>query len=345
MKIHNSIVDTIGRTPIVKLNNINRSIDATVAVKLEFFNPCGSIKDRTALEMIRTAERDGLLRPGGTIVEATSGNTGYAIAMLGAAKNYKVVIVCTDSLPFEKVSTLKAFGAKVVQVPADAPPDSPLHYLNTAKCIAKENSNTFFANQSFNPANPLAHYQSTGPEIWEQTDGKITTFVCAAGTGGTISGTAKYLKEMNSSIEIVMADPYGSLYKDYFETGQIGEPLPYLVEAAGQNEKFIPGCFDPSFIDRAVLVKDEDSFLMAKRLAMEEGIFCGISSGMIVHAAIEVAKKKTKDDLIVAIVCDSADKYLSRLYSKEWLEINLPELENKLLNLESNINFENPKTS
>jgi len=325
--MYESIEETIGNTPIVKIKKINKGNKATVAVKLEYFNPCGSIKDRTALEMIKTAENDGLLRPGGTIVEATSGNTGYAISMLAAVRDYKAVIVCTDSVVPEKIQTLKAFGAKVVLVPSDAPVGSAEHYLNTAKRIAKENRNVFFANQSFNPANPEAHYGSTGPEIWEQTDGKITTLIASAGTGGTITGTAKYLKEKNSAIEIILADPIGSIYKKYFETGQIDEPLPYLVEAAGQNEAFIPGSFDPSVVDRALLVSDENSFLMAQRLAREEGIFCGISSGMIVHAAIEVAKEKTKNDLIVAVVCDSADKYLSRLYSEEWLKTNLPELD------------------
>jgi len=340
-KIHESIVETIGRTPLVKLKKVIDKCPATVAVKLEFFNPGGSIKDRTAFAMIKAAERDGSLRPGGTIVEASSGNTGYAIAMLAAAGNYKAVIVCTDSMRLEKIESLKAYGAKVVIVPSDAPPDTSEHYLNTAKRIAEQSSNAFFANQAFNPANPNAHYLSTGPEIWEQTDGKVTTFVSSAGTGGTISGTGKYLKEKNRDIEVVLADPEGSIYKAYFETGQIDEPSPYLVEATGQSDPFIPGCFDPGVIDRAIAVSDEASFLMARRLACEEGIFCGISSGMIVYAAVQVAREKTKDDLIVAVIPDAGDKYLSRLYSKEWLQQNFPHLENALDDIDTNLDPSN----
>ncbi len=336
MNLKGSIIEAIGSTPLVKLNKVIGNSIATVAVKLEYFNPGGSIKDRVALAMIDAAENEGLLSPGGTIVEATSGNTGYAIAMIAAARNYKAKIVCSDSISQEKIETLKAFGAEVVLVPSGVPVTSPDHYLNTAKRLAKESDNAFFANQSFNPANPKGHYLTTGPEIWKQTSGKITTFVSSAGTGGTISGTGKYLKEKNGNIEVVLADPVGSLYKQYFETGEIGEPVPYLVEAAGQNEPFIPDCFDPGIVDIAVSVSDEESFLMAQRLASEEGIFCGISTGMIVHAAVKVAQKKTKNDLIVAIVPDSGDKYLSRLYSNDWLKKNLPHLKSPLDNSVTN---------
>jgi cystathionine beta-synthase len=319
MDLHQNILTTIGKTPLVKLNRVIGNTQATVAVKLEYFNPGGSLKDRAVLSMIETAEQNGSLKPGGTLIEATSGNTGYAVAMLAAAKGYKAIIVCSDKVAPEKIATLKAFGATVIRVPSEATRDDPEHYFNTATRIAQEQENTFFTSQSYNPANPNGHYRTTGPEIWQQTDGKITSFVTSAGTGGTISGTGKFLKEQDPNIEIVLADPFGSVYAPFLNTGKIVPSTPYVIEAAGQDELYIPDSFHSEFIDRPIQVKDEDSLIMARRLAREEGILCGMSSGMIVHAAVELAKEKKAGDLVVAIVCDGADKYMSRLYSDEWL--------------------------
>lgn len=324
MEITDSIAGTIGRTPLVKLNRVIGDTKATVAVKLEYFNPSGSLKDRAVLSMIENAERDGTLSPGGTVIEATSGNTGYATTMLAAAKGYKAIIVCSDKVAQEKIDTLKAYGAEIVRVPSDATREDPEHYFNTAHRIAEELGNAVYISQSYNPANPGGHYGSTGPEIWEQTDGKITSFVTSAGTGGTISGTGKYLKEQNSDVEVVLADPIGSVYAGYLRTGKIEPSTPYLIEAAGQDELYIPPSFSHEIVDRAIEVSDEEAVRMAHRLAREEGIFCGMSSGLIVHAAVQLAQEKQEGDLVVAIVCDSGDKYLSRLYSDAWLGQHFP---------------------
>lgn len=325
MDIQQNIMATIGTTPLVKLNRVVGNTQATVAVKLEFFNPSGSVKDRAVLSMIENAEREGTLKPGGTIVEATSGNTGYATAMLAAAKGYSAIIVCSDTVVQEKIDTLKAFGAKVVRSESGTTREDAGHYSNIAAKLAEEQENTIFISQSYNPANPDAHYRTTGPEIWHQTDGKVTSFIASAGTGGTISGTGKYLKEQNSEVEIVLADPIGSVYHSFITTGEISPSAPYLVEAAGQDELYIPPSFNPEVVDRVLQVSDEEACIMAQRLAREEGIFCGMSSGLIIHAAVQLAQEKGPDDLIVAIICDAADRYLSRLYSNEWLSQHFPD--------------------
>jgi cystathionine beta-synthase len=317
------ISETIGRTPLVRLNRVVGDSGATVLAKLEYFNPAGGIKARAALTMIEKAERAGRLSPGGTIVEASSGNTGFALAMLGAERGYSVVIVCSDKLPAEKTGVLEAFGARIVTAPADAPLDSPDHWLNMARRVAAETPGAIFVDQFFNHANPEAHYLSTGAEIWEQTEGRISAFVAGAATGGTITGCARYLKEQDPNIDVVMADPVGSIYKAYYETGQIIDPTPYLVEAVGQDAPFIPDALDLKLVDRVMHVTDEDAFRMARRLCREEGIFCGGSSGAIVSVAIEVALGMAEDDVVVAIVPDGGDGYLSRVYSDEWLSLNL----------------------
>lgn len=326
MTINESIVGTIGRTPLVQLNRVTGDCKATVAVKLEYFNPGGSLKDRAVRSMIDNAEKEGLLKPGGTLVEATSGNTGYAVAMLAAASGYKAIIVCSDKVAPEKIETLKAYGAEIIRVPGDATRDDPEHYFHTATRIAEATDNCIFTSQSYNPGNPQGHYQTTGPEIWEQSGGKVTAFVTSAGTGGTISGTGRYLKEQNDNIEVVLADPIGSVYSGFLETGEIEPSTPYLIEAAGQDELYIPPTFNADIVDRAIEVSDLEACVMARRLAREEGIFCGMSSGLIVHAAVQLAKEKSAGDLVVAIVCDTGDKYLSRLYSDKWLRTNFPDV-------------------
>lgn len=323
MAFHDRISDTIGGTPLVRLNKVTAGVGATVLAKLEYFNPAGSVKERAALAMIDQAERDGTLQPGGTIVEASSGNTGFAIAMIAAERGYSAVIICTDKVPSDKIAVLEAFGARVVTAPADAPFDSPDHWINTARRVAGETPNSIFANQFFNQANPEGHYRTTGPEIWEQTDGGISVFVAGAATGGTITGCARYLKEQNPSIEVVMADPAGSIYKTYYETGQIVDPAPYLLEAVGQDAPFIPDALDLKLVDRVVRVTDEEAFYMVRRLCREEGIFCGGSSGAIVSVAVEVARDKAEGDVVVAIIPDGGDRYLSRVYSDEWLSLNV----------------------
>ncbi len=265
MPFHERISDTIGGTPLVRLNKVPVETGAIVLAKLEYFNPAGSVKERAALAMIDQAEQDGTLQPGGTIVEASSGNTGFAIAMIAAERGYSAVIVCTDKVPSDKIAVLEAFGARVVTTPADAPFDSPDHWINAARIIAGETPNSIFANQFFNQANPMGHYRTTGPEIWEQTDGGVSVFVAGAATGGTITGCARYLKEQDPSIEVVMADPAGSIYKTYYETGQIVDPAPYLVEAVGQDAPFIPDALDLKLVERVVRVTDEEAFRMAHR--------------------------------------------------------------------------------
>jgi cystathionine beta-synthase len=317
MDYKENILGLIGRTPLVKLNKLTKGIDALVLAKMESHNPGGSVKDRIGVSMIDAAERDGRLKPGGTVVEATSGNTGIGLALVCAVRGYKAVFVMTDKCSVEKVRYLKALGADVIVVPVSAKPDSPDHYVNTARRITQETPNSLFVFQYGNPANPEAHYLTTGPELWEQTEGRITHFVSGIGTGGSISGAGRYLKEKNPQIRIIGADPYGSIFKTYKETGKLMQGTPYLVEGIGQE--IIPENVHMKYIDEIVNVTDRDSFQMARRLGREEGIFCGGSTGTNLCATLQIARGLSKDDVVVFIVCDTGERYLSKFLSDEWL--------------------------
>ena len=320
MKYKNNILEQIGNTPLIKLNKINKGLKPQIFAKLESANPGGSVKDRIGYAMIADAEKRGIIKPGGTIIEATSGNTGIGLALTAAVKGYKCVFVVTSKVSDEKINYLKALGAEVIVVSNLADPDSPEYYVNVAKRLAKEIPNSFFAYQYSNPSNPEIHYQTTGPEIWEQTDGKITHFISSIGTGGTISGTGRFLKEKNPDVKIIAADPLGSIFKHYKETGELISGAPYLVEGIGQD--CLPENVHFQYIDKIYNISDKESFSAARRLTKEEGIFCGGSTGTIVHVALEVAKNCSEDDVIVFIVCDTGERYLTKVHNVEWLKQN-----------------------
>jgi cystathionine beta-synthase len=320
MKYYNNVLELIGKTPLVKLNYLTKGYKATVLGKMESRNPGGSVKDRIGFAMIDAAEKDGRLKPGGTIVEATSGNTGIGLALTAAVKGYKSIIVVTDKVCQEKRNYLKALGSEVIVVPKAAPHDSPEYYVNKAISIAEKTPNSFYTGQYTNPANPDVHYRTTGPEIWEATEGKITHFVAGLGTGGTITGTAKFLKEKNPNIKVIGADPIGSIGKVYKETGSISESGSYLVEGIGLD--IIPEIMDFSLIDEVVEVTDKDSINTCRLLTRKEGIFCGASTGTLAHVALQVAKNLDEKGLVVFIVCDTGERYLSKYHNEEWLKAN-----------------------
>jgi cystathionine beta-synthase len=323
MKVYNDVLGLIGNTPLVKINNITRQygIKAQIFAKLESLNPGYSVKDRIGISMIDDAEEKGILKPGGTLIEATSGNTGIGMALVAAVRGYKCIFVMTDKVSVEKRRYLKAIGADVVIRPAAAKYGSPEHYVETAKRIAKETPNSFYPDQYNHPANPLAHYRTTGPEIWNDTDGRITHFVASIGTGGTITGTSRYLKEKNPNIKVIGADPYGSIFKQYKETGQVPEATPYLVEGIGQN---IPvGNADVKIIDEIINITDRESFELSRQLGKQEGIFCGGSTGTIFAGALKVAKDLDESAIIVFIVCDTGEHYLTKHHSDEWMKEKL----------------------
>lgn len=317
MKYYNNILDLFGNTPLIKLNKLTKGFKAQVFAKMESMNPGGSVKDRIGLNIINDAEKEGALKPGSTIIEATSGNTGIGLALVAAVKGYKCIFVMSDKSAVEKVHYLKALGADVIIVPSTAKPDSPEYYVNKAMRIAKETPNSFFASQYTNPANPEVHYKTTGPEIWEQTDGEITHFVASMGTGGTISGTGKFLKEKNPQIKVIGADPYGSILKVYKESGIVVEGTPYFVEGIGQ-ERIVEN-IQFQYIDEIINVTDKDSFNMSRRLACEEGIFTGGSTGSVLFVALKIAKELKEEDIVVFTVCDTGERYLSKHHNDEWM--------------------------
>lgn len=328
LKYYENILNTCGKTPLVKLNKITRNYKGHYFVKVESFNPGGSVKDRIGLAIIEEAEREGRLRPGGTIVEATSGNTGVGLALAAAIKGYKCVFTMPDKMSQEKIRLLKAFGAEVIITPTAVPHDSPESYTEVAKKIVRETPNSILANQYFNPKNPEAHYKTTGPELWEQTGGQIDYFVCGIGTGGTISGAGKFLKEKNPNVKIVAVDPVGSILRDYFYTKTYSTVLKtYKVEGIGLD--WLPGTLQFDVIDDMVEVTDRESFLMARRLTREEGIFVGGSAGTALSGALKYAAEHMQDDSIMVILLpDTGERYLSKIYNDDWMRENgflLPE--------------------
>jgi len=316
-KIFDTILETIGNTPMVRLNKVTEGIKAQVLAKLEFFNPGGSIKDRMAIFMVGQAVKKGLLKPGGTIVENTSGNTGIGLALYAAVKGYKAVFTIPDKMSQEKINLLKAFGAKVVICPTNVPPNSPESYYEMAKRIAKETPNAYLVNQYRNLDNIAAHYHTTGPEIWEQTDGNITYLVAGAGTGGTISGAGRYLKEKNPRIKVVGVDPIGSVYYHWFRYKEMIEPKVYMVEGIGED--MLCETMDFGIIDEIIQVSDRDAFLMVRKLAREEGLLVGGSSGAAVWAALKVSSPLGSRDVVVVVLPDTGRNYLSKIYNDDWM--------------------------
>jgi cystathionine beta-synthase len=319
MDIKNNILETIGHTPLIRFNKLTRDLPCTVLAKVEYFNPGNSAKDRMALKMVEVAERDGRLQPGGTIIECTSGNTGLGLALAAVVKGYKCIFTTTDKQSKEKIDILKALGAEVIVCPTNVEPDDPRSYYSIARRLAREIPNSFHANQYDNLANRLAHYETTGPEIWDQTDGKITHLVVATGTGGTVTGTAMYLKEKNPRIQVWAMDPYGSLLTKFFRTGELdmNQVHPYITEGIGED--FVPQNYDMKFIDQFEQVTDKDAAIMARRIAREEGLFCGYSAGTAVQGLVQLKEQLKKDDLVVVILHDHGSRYVGKIYNDQWM--------------------------
>ncbi len=315
----NNILETIGNTPLIKLNKITKDLPCTVLAKVEYFNPGNSIKDRMALKMLEVAEKEGKIKPGGTIIEGTSGNTGMGLALAACVKGYKCIFTTTEKQSKEKADILKAVGAEVIVCPTNVEPEDPRSYYSVSKRLATEVPNSWYVNQYDNLANRLAHYEQTGPEIWEQTEGKITHLVVATGTGGTIVGTGKYLKEKNPNIKVWAIDSYGSLLKKYFETGELDQKEVYPYISEGFGEDFVPANYDMQYIDEFVKVTDKDGAVMARRIAKEEGIFIGYSCGSALQGMMQLKAQLKKDDVVVVIFHDHGSRYVGKVYNDQWM--------------------------
>ena len=320
MKVSENILETIGNTPLVRLNKITSMIDAQVLAKLEFFNPGASVKDRMAIKMVEDAEKSGLLKPGGTIVEGTSGNTGMGLALAAIIKGYKLICVSTDKQSKEKFDVLRAMGAKVIVCPTNVSADDPKSYYSVSERIGKETPNSWYVNQYDNPSNAMAHYEQTGPEIWDQTDGKITHFVVGVGTGGTISGVAKFLKEKNPKIKIWGIDTYGSVFKKYHETGIYDENEIYPYSTEGIGEDILPKNVDFGLIDFFEKVTDKDAALYTRKLAKQEGIFAGNSCGAVIKGLIQLKDRLSSNDVVIVLLHDSGSRYIGKIYNDDWMK-------------------------
>ena len=317
---HDNILEAVGHTPLVRLRRLCEGLKPAIYAKLDYLNPGGSVKDRIAIRMVDEAERNGLLRPGGTIIEGTAGNTGMGLALVAAVRGYKLIFTITDKQSREKIDLLKALGAEVVVCPTAVPPDDVRSYYSVAKKLSEEIPNSFYPNQYENPLNPQAHFDTTGPEIWENSDGQITHFVVGLGTGGTATGVGRYLKSQNPNVKIIGVDPVGSLYHEFFHTGRVAEAHPYVVEGIGED--IFPATMDLDVLDDVVQVTDRDCFRTARRLVRQEGIFAGGSSGGAVWATLQISRSLSADDFVVVFIADTGRQYLSKVYNDEWMREN-----------------------